>query len=240
MPSPATSAAPSPAPAPVAPPPAPPPPPAPSLAPPPQLGSRVHDGFYLRLGFGFGGVWGSAKEPDADEEDRVDFDGIGVFGELAMGGTVAPGLVVGGGSYTAIIPAPTYERRDDGASVTGGGVTAGLLGPMVDYYWDPSKGFHAQGALGISTVVAAEGDEESTTIDGREVTLRIPGDDYSGTGFGLMLGVGYESWVGDEWSFGGLLRLVYLSAEVSSTEDDDDTLDVHGLTLGALATLTYH
>ncbi|MDQ2647869.1 MAG: hypothetical protein M3020_28995, partial [Myxococcota bacterium] len=211
------------------------------LAPPPApRGGRVHDGFYLRLGLGFGGVWGSANEPDADDEDRVDFNGIGAFGELAMGGTVAPGLVIGGGSYSAIIPAPTYERVDDGVSVTGGGVTAGLLGPMLDWYWDPTNGFHAQGALGISTVAAAEGEDESTTIGGREVTLSMPGDDYAGTGFGLMLGVGYETWIGDEWSFGGLLRLVYLSAEISSTEDDDDKLDVHGFTLGALATLTYH
>src|SRR5438045_765689 len=68
--------------------------------------AHTHDGFYLRLGLGFGGVGGNVT-PDAGGP-TTSMKGGTVSSELAFGGTVAPGLVIGGGIYSMIVPSPKY------------------------------------------------------------------------------------------------------------------------------------
>lgn len=165
----------------------------------PGAAPRTHDGWYLRLGVGPGLSTGSAK----NEGVSVDVRGMHVGTEIALGKTIAPGLVIGGGEFSMVVLAPKY-------SVPGGDVTAGThhtggIGPFVDYYLDPHGGLHVQGALLLSGMkVDAKGDAKGGF----------------GMGFGAMAGAGWETWVADQWSVGGVLRLAYYRDSVKADGSD--------------------
>ena len=64
-------------------------------------------------------------------------------------------------------------------------------------------------------------------------------EDNDGTdGFGLGAGAGFDGWVGDEWSLGGGLRLMYMSLTGESHASDDSTFSGFELSLSFL--VTYH
>ena len=143
-----------------------------------------------------------------------------------MGGTVIPGLVLGGGSYGAGIFAPTYE---DDESLDAGLLTISTLGPFADYYLDPAGGLHVQAAILFATVAQAKGGDELGQVR----------EDSSGSGFGLMLGAGYEIWIGEQWSVGALARVTYVSASLEG-EDSELEYDFSAFVPALLATFTYH
>ena len=59
------------------------------------------------------------------------------------------------------------------------------------------------------------------------------------TGLGFGAGAGYEFWIGEEWSLGGLLRAQYL---ILNTEFDssDTTIKYGTLSPALLATISHH
>lgn len=225
--------APTPAPAPVAPAPAAPEPAKPSSLP------HNHDGFYLRLGLGAGYLTGDISTPDLEDDGVTDQtpSGLAFLGEFAIGTTVAPGIVIGGGSYSVSVPSPMIKVTAGGQSVDfkAGAATLSSIGPFIDYYFDPSKGLHAQAALLLTYVSVGKGTAN------QQVGETLPGEKSGGTGYGAMLGLGYEAWIGDEWSVGGLARLTYASASIrASGDDDDDASDTSLWIPGAVFTVTYH
>ena len=131
--------------------------------------------------------------------------------ELARGGTPAPGLVIGGGLYLGGTGRPRFRSLMVNGYSRGGvdpqGVSFVLLGPMVDWYVNPKKGWHVQGALGIAAMHA---DPFVDSNRPRDVTRsRDLG------GFGVLFGGGCDLWVSDQWSLGALLRLTYVTAETN-------------------------
>lgn len=181
-------------------------------------GIREHDGFYLRLGLGPGFSFGSVDAAGTS----VDVKGVHVGTELALGTTLAPGLVVGGGSFSMVVPAPKYEAS--GTSFTAGTHHVSGVGPFVDYYRDPHGGLHLQGALLLSGAYV-------TAKDGRESAF--------GVGFGAMIGAGYEVWIGDQWSVGPVFRLAYYRDKPKGSDTKiETTLSLVAPTL--LVGLTYH
>ena len=66
---------------------------------------RTHDGFYFRFAIGAGVLSGTASD---DSETELDTTGTAILTEIAFGGSPAPGVVIGGGSYDANIPGTTY------------------------------------------------------------------------------------------------------------------------------------
>jgi hypothetical protein len=185
-----------------------------------QSAVREHDGLYARLGAGVPFAMGSA-EPDGGGP-KADISGVGLATELAIGGTLAPGLVLGGGMYQMIVPSPKYEF--EGNESTLGAHHAGTLGPFVDYYFDPKSGLHAQAALLLSFLVVDEKDSfESET----------------GSGFGFMAGVGYELWIGEQWSVGPLFRFTYSRLSVTGEYTEAES-NVTLMAPALLASFTYH
>ncbi len=83
-----------------------------------------------------------------------------------------------------VAPGPDYDGVDAGGQHVSG------TGPFVDYYLDPAGGLHLQAGL-----LFAAG-----YLDG---SGERPGK--VGLGFGGMAGVGYDLFVADEWSLGGLV-----------------------------------
>jgi hypothetical protein len=141
---------------------------------------RNHDGFYLRFGVGPGYALGTLAS-GAGEGDST---GVNVSTQLAVGWTVRPGLVLGGGTFPMVVPSPSYDGMD------AGGQHVSATGAFVDYYPAPRKGLHLQGGLLFALGYLDGG--------GR--------DAHVGAGYGGTLGVGYDVFVTDEWSIGGIVR----------------------------------
>ncbi len=131
-----------------------------------------HDGFFLRLGAG----------------PSLNLSGSGFGGafEIALGGTLGRGVVIGAMSSPKVVHAV-------GAS---GDETAvfSFVGPFVDFYPNPTKGLHLLGGGGVAT---------ATFPGGRTGPAAVSLE--------LLAGAGYEWWVGDQWSIGRLGRVSYLN-----------------------------
>jgi hypothetical protein len=172
--------------------------------------AREHDGLYVRLGAGlaYGSDAVSTSNGPPGYEIKGTAKGFGGATELAVGYTVARGLVVGGGLYSLWFSpsASSAHVTVAGVSATASGATIDfdassfhVLGPFVDYYLDPDEGLHLQGGLGLSWI--SLGDAHLHDANGAGV------ESQGGTGFGLMLGLGDEWWVSDGWSLGVSARL---------------------------------
>jgi len=205
-------------------------------------GVRFHDGFYLRLAVGIGGVSGRYRG-DFSGADKFDVSGIAALDEVAFGGTPSPGVVIGGGIYGSTTPSPTMSFR--GVDQKMGAVGVGVVGPFVDVYPNPQVGFHVQGAIGLAVLSAAKGDAQLvcnsvTSVGPICVTEINPPDDYFGTGLGVVVGAGYEGWIGDQWSIGGMARLTYASGTLRPMNETIPDVKASVLVPGALFTVTYH
>jgi len=67
------------------------------------------------------------------------------------------------------------------------------------WYFFPKYGFHAEAAPGLATYVAGAGEPRSKALAQAHTAI----------GFGFILGVGYDFWLGDQWSL-GLARALQL------------------------------
>lgn len=187
-----------------------------------DAGARTHDGFHLSLGVGAAYTTTSVSlDPEAANPPDISVTGFGVAGHLLIGGTVAPGLVIGGGNMGFHVFSPKVDV--DGTETDADGAFAGnLLGVYADYYFDNHEGLHALALLGLATL--DDGDDRTDKL---------------AVGFGAALGVGYEMWVADEWSIGALGRVQFISTAV---EFETIKADIKYQTVAPalLLTATYH
>jgi hypothetical protein len=200
-------------------------------------GEHFHDGFYLRLGIGLGYSYMSLRNAGDDSTDSSSLAGLAIPLELAMGGTLAPGWVLGIGSYGAGIPSPRAKNGDEALDTENSQVFS-TIGPFIDYYFLPDRGFHAQAAFGFAMA---------------PFTFRDDGEGYETKGepkgWTAMLGVGWESWVGEQWGIGALARIQYarLKLDEITLENEGDEIDTsevdlsgHLLVPALLFTATLH
>ena len=174
----------------------------PSTAEPPRLpGEYHHDGVYVRLGVGVGYLRDSVSMSQSgvfgfEQEGTV--SGFGQSNELAVGGALAPGLILAGGFFLTA----AYGVDSDFGDVetqTGDGYVVVTFGPMVDFYPDPSGGLHFELGFGLG---ATSG-----------VTPKAFDEPGGASGYGLALGVGHEWWIAKQWGMGVLLRLQHVEAK---------------------------
>lgn len=169
-----------------------------------------HDGFYLGItgGLGYYHVSGSN---DASISGAT-IPNIG----LMLGTTVTKNLVIGGGAFM---------DYSSGAEVSQGGQSVDFpgaqmviaLGAFADYYMDPSKGgLHFQGFLGWGGLEETEGTGGSDP-----------------TGLTVAAGAGYDLFISDEWSVGGMARIAYGAYSLSGQ-------DATTIAPALLGTLTWH
>jgi hypothetical protein len=186
-----------------------------------------HDGFYLRLSSGFSYMNVSTSLDGNASTGSV--SGAGGTFDVMVGGSPAPGLVVGGGVFwaNAFDPGSTVTRR--GATVNGidsganGSVSLFMVGPMIDAFPMPTGGFHFGGMLGL----AGNG-------------LKDNQDNFSG-GVGLSVWTGYMWWVSGQWSLGGMLRFnaAWTRRKIGEQANEFDAADsTTGLTIAFSA--AYH
>jgi hypothetical protein len=158
--------------------------------------SRTHDGFFLQMDLGVGGM---ASKVDVGRNDVEASGGSGEF-SIALGGAVARNLILAGQMWAVAAVDPTvkvdgHEIGDADATITLSGVGVNLT-----YYTQSNVYFSVTPSLTTLTF-ESDGDEEKTD-----------------TGFGVRLAVGKEWWVSDSWGLG-------LNGQVafSTNEDQGET-----------------
>jgi hypothetical protein len=177
--------------------------PAPSATPPPGPRAFLHDGFFLRAAIGAGTLHLQQTAP-SDRDDRL--TGYGPRYELAIGGTPGKGLTVGGEMLLQQIARPTWSA----AKATGEAPSAFLfgLGPFIDWYPNPSGGFHVGATLHLGAVYVADPDGEYTRPLG---------------GVGMLgVSVGHDFWLAPQWSVG-----IVAKAAAGTVTRSDETRESH-------------
>jgi hypothetical protein len=188
-----------------------------------KQGVRTHDGFYLRMSLGGGSVAARGYRSDsAGAEQEYSFEGNAVQGDLLIGGTPMPGLVLGG-AYLGSYAARSQETERDGTDV---GMSFGVVGPFIDIYPDPRGGLHLGGMLGPAASVTYDDRYEEKT---------------AAVGFGGGVWVGYDFWIGDQWSLGGVLRASAARVETPPNRELLEERDRLGIaSVALLVSATYH
>jgi hypothetical protein len=178
----------------------------------PESRSRVHEGFYFQLAGGLG--YFSASSGGLFDQN---ISGLTIPTQMLVGGSIIPGLSIGGGAFVDIAPSP-------GLSVNGNSLPVDItqlligLGGFVDYYLNPQGGFHLQGFAGwggIETIT-------SGSIGGSDPT-----------GFVSFLGAGYDWRVGEAASVGLLSRVILAPLDLGG-------VSFFTVSPGLLLTFTYN
>jgi len=172
-----------------------------------------HDGFYMQLTGGVG-YYSSSAEAAGTE---VSFSGTTLPVSLMLGGTLKPGLAIGGGFFVDTASSPTYKVNgmEQAADISQYVVGLGLT---VDYYVKPEGGTHIQGFVGWGGLETSSGGNAG-------------GSDP--TGLVLFVAGGHDWYVTDSWSGGVMGRLAYGSFSLND-------VGYGTIAPAILGTLTYH
>lgn len=188
-----------------------------------EPGARLHDGFFARSAPGVA-FYRAVVEDRGAEPRRNRIRGVAQSAVLAVGGTPAPGLVVGGLIFTARVdPEFVEENRTVSPDDDSVKLTVLHVGPFVDWYPDPRRGFHAQ--LALSFVAQVESDTKGNPVEPPAL------------GGAAAFGLGYEWFLSSEFSVGGLARVAGGALERSPRDGAERMLFL----IPELAlTVTYH
>lgn len=188
-------------------------PPAPKV----QRSYRLHDGFYIRGSVGLGSL-GATFDDDHPSRGDLSGSGLSMGADLMVGGSPSPGLALGGALLAQGAFSAEFERGSEFAEDRS--LSVYLIGPFLDGFPVPTKGWHLGGMIGIAglTIEESEDDAVSETF-----------------GFGGSAWFGHDFWVADEWSMGPMLRLTG-----TLTQDSENDANSSSLSLLVLFTAAYH
>lgn len=184
----------------------PPPPPVvvePEPAPPPA--APRHTGFYLRLGAGVGGFGDSMQVQGSGVYSGTATGGTGSL-ELGLDGAIKPGLIIGGAVYSETMVNPTISINGLNVASDYQVGTLGLLGPFIEWYLNPNKGFHLGGALCAARITLSD---DKGVIQTNSIL-----------GGGAVVDIGYEWAIADAWGIGVMGRLIGAGLSDGQTHHD--------------------
>jgi hypothetical protein len=109
--------------------------------------------------------------------------------DLSIGYSPSPGIAVGGALLFESLSSADFDDPSDSEA----NASTLLIGPFFDGYPNARKGFHLGGTLGL-----AQDRLSRKSVAGFRTA----------NGFGIAGWIGYDFWVADEWSVGGLVRFM--------------------------------
>lgn len=154
---------------------------------------RPGKSLYLRLGAGFGFPFGPdvADRYDDRNGDALHFSGYSFALDMMVGSAVLlPGFIVGGGATSDTVAGGTVRTSSQDKRGLANSLYYAVIGGFADFYTAPPAGLHFQALLGLARLSLADDLGHNTA-----------------TGFGAVLGVGYELPVGHRWNLGALARV---------------------------------
>lgn len=161
---------------------------------------NVHDGLYLRLHLGFG--YTNLKRTGSEgEEMRI--SGSSVSLGVAIGGTIAPNLIVFGSFIATLAEQPDVTGVGESAATSSGSAGIFGLGVGMAYYVQPMNIYL------------------SGTIAGTQVDLSDANGDSvydSKFGIGFQGLVGKEWWVSSEWGLGIAAEVILAGSMKDKTD----------------------
>jgi hypothetical protein len=180
-------------------------------------GTHTHDGFFVRVQLGVGGI---SSSNDANGLKR-DGKGMGPALTLAIGGAVMPDLIVYGAIVDSIAMSPSLKENGAAPGVKAGRQTSGIIGVGAAYYLQPYNAF-ASATVGVAGLRIVDPDG------------KILSEATSGVGTELLLGK--EWWVSANWGVGLSAQFVFSS--VKDKQDSGGRWTTFGG--GLLASATYN
>jgi len=171
---------------------------------------------YLRLAMGVGFPFG----PDLSDgyegrsDGRLRFSGYSVAMDVMGGATVLPWLVLGAGVVSDVFVDGKVKLNDDSDQDLSRSLYFAVVGVFADVYTAPPGGLHFQSLLGIARL--------SPSYDLGKHTA---------TGFGAVLGIGYEVVVSPEWSVGALGRVALAPLSMDAVDGVEPSPVVYEPTL---------
>ena len=193
-----------------------------------RRGHHLHDGFYFRGSIGVG-TFAVDQESDFGGVPDGRVTGPGGASDLMVGGTPVRGLAVGGALLANQAPDPRFES--DRLTVEPNvDATWVIIGPFVDFFVIPTKGFHLGAAAGPSAIWYRDLDPDQD--DRREA--------YAGVGVGGF--IGYDAFISSNWSLGGYLRATaaWTTREVDYSGSPLVDERANATSLAVLFTALYH
>lgn len=194
--------------------------------------ARVHDDVHIRGAVVGGPSWFYYEAPLNTEVVHKGQSIASALGlEVALGGTVLPGFVVGGVLMVNVQPFPHYANPKVGQGWDESSNSAGGILAFARLYPNPSRGFFVDVALGPAGVQA----RSETTIppsprsellcpavfpscweDNQPTKLEVKESSKLGIGFGV--GSGYDFWLADQFSLGLAARMNVVYANGSGRQ----------------------
>ncbi len=163
--------------------------------------------------FGLGAIYSTTTVTIDGASDDVTYKGGGAVFEFMLGGTPAAGLVIGGALLGHGIAEPTVERGGQEVTAENTTLSLGVIGPFVQYYFDPKSGFYLQGLLGFASG-RARTEFQGLTFESEPAS-----------GGAITIGGGYDFWVGEQWSLGPELRFLFASLKAEDDQFGGTTTD---------------
>jgi hypothetical protein len=197
-----------------------------------------HQGFYLGVnsGIGFLSARGSGPRGDASISGFTPSTG-----DLSIGGTIAPGLVLGGvarawsanGTFNGgpVITATTTTYVNGAATPTNRTLSGRAqlqsveLGAFLDWYPNPEKGWHVGVSLGLAGMTLTDDAGTQLTAGG-----------IGGSIFG-----GHQWWLGPSWSLGlGAVLSIAGMSHLDDSQQNDSGYKLTPMGVGLQTQLLYY
>ena len=197
---------------------------------------RVHEGFYLRFTTGPSFLTLRGHGPSRASASITD---SGASGSMAIGGAIAPGLVLAGTLSGSAFSAEFEGGPFAHATVTANGRTRaashkatggfGMIGVLIDWYPRKEGGWHTGFSTGLGGVGLNNSADDS---------------DFGGVNFAGSLFGGYDWALGRNWALG--LQLTASGGTSSKLQTDLDSDHTHAsgyhlapFSIGVQASLLY-
>jgi hypothetical protein len=157
-----------------------------------DVAERRMTALYVRLAVGMGFPFGPdvADVYDGRDGEALQFSGVSFAMDWMGGLAVLPGLHLGLGAASDAVLGGTVREPDQTERDLENSLYYAVVGGFADFYLEPPAGLHFQALLGLARLSRSDDLGQNTA-----------------TGFGAVLGIGYELAVGRRWNVGALARM---------------------------------